>query len=57
MGTFSHHHPSKHLSRETTTEIERQNINVNSDQAADIDKYLREIEKQNDTSDCLANHE
>jgi hypothetical protein len=57
MGTFSHHHPSKHLSRETTTEIERQNINVNSDLAADIDKYLREIEKQNDTSDCLANHE
>jgi hypothetical protein len=53
---LTHGHPSKHLSRETTTEIERQNINVNTDLAADIDRYLREIEKQNDTTNCLANH-
>jgi hypothetical protein len=29
---------------------------VHTDLAADIDKYLREYELQNDTSDCLASH-
>lgn len=37
-------HPSKNLSRELTTDVQRQNINVHTDLAADIDKYLREIE-------------
>ena len=36
--------------------MQRQNINVHTDLAADIDKYLRVIELQNDTSDCLVNH-
>jgi hypothetical protein len=49
-------HPSKNLSREHTTDVQRQNINVHTDLAADIDKYLREIELENDTSGCLVNH-
>lgn len=49
-------HPSKNMSRELTTDIQRQNINVHTDLAADIDKYLRQIELDNDTSNCLANH-
>ena len=34
-------HPSKYLSRDLTTEIQRQNINVRADFSEDIDKYLR----------------
>lgn len=34
-------HPSRKLSREATTEEQRQNINVRHDLAEDIDRYLR----------------
>ena len=34
-------HPSRKLSREATTEEQRQNINVRHELAEDIDKYLR----------------
>ena len=50
-------HPSINLSRQTTTDVERQNINVRHDLADDIDKYLREMELQHDTTGCLIRHQ
>jgi len=44
------------MSRQLTTEFERQNINVRSDLAEDIDQYLRKMELETDTRDCFANH-
>jgi hypothetical protein len=49
-------HPSKYLSRETTNEVQRQNINVRADLAEDIDKYLRMLETDYDSSGCLVRH-
>ena len=49
-------HPSKYLSRETTNEVQRQNINVRADLAEDIDKYLRMLETDYDSTGCLARH-
>jgi len=44
------------MSRLTSTDIERQNINVRVELADDVDKYLRELETQYDTSECLTRH-
>jgi|TARA_B110000305_G_C19424871_1_gene633025 hypothetical protein len=44
------------MSRETTTDIERQNINCKHDLAEDIDRYLRKLEKTYDVSGCLDRH-
>ena len=41
MSDFESAHPSKFLSRETTTEIERQNINVNAEYGDSIVTYMR----------------
>ena len=54
--TTSDSHPSKYLSRELTTEVQRQNINVRADLAEDIDKYLRMLENTYDSSGCLNRH-
>lgn len=54
--TASDSHPSKYLSRELTTEVQRQNINVRADLAEDIDKYLRMLENTYDSSGCLNRH-
>lgn len=50
-------HPSRHLSRAETTDFERQNINVRHELKDDVDAYLRQLEKQHDTSNCLARHQ
>jgi len=44
------------MSRLTTTDYDRQNINVRVELADDVDKYLRELELKYDTADCLGNH-
>lgn len=49
-------HPSLFLSREDTNDIQRQNINVRSDYAQDIDRYLRMFELQFNTQGCLSRH-
>lgn len=49
-------HPSRKLSREATTEEQRQNINVRHDLAEDIDRYLRNLEETVDLKDCLGKH-
>ena len=50
-------HPSINLPRATTTDIERQNINVRHDLQKDIDRYLRDMELQFDLRDFMARHE
>lgn len=45
------------MSRDTTTDVERQGINVRHDLHKDIDKYLRTMEQQYDLKDFLNNHE
>jgi len=44
------------MSRATTTDFERQNINVRTELADDIDKYLRTEELKCLTDGCLAIH-
>ena len=56
LSDFALSHPSAHLSRKTTTEIERQNINVNSDYGESIDLYVRQLEEQFLTTNCLMKH-
>ena len=52
-------HPSLDLSRQYTTDIDRQNINIRRDLADDIMRYLRRRQDQPefDTSSCLRRHE
>jgi hypothetical protein len=52
-----YHHPSNHLPREKTTDLQRQNINVRMDLNEDIDQYLRYMESNLDVSDCLKRHD
>ena len=49
-------HPTRELSRTKTSEVERQNINLHFDLSEDIDKYLRDLEKTVDTSNCMEKH-
>ena len=49
-------HPTRHLSRTETTDVDRQNLNVKFELSRDIDHYLRGVEKQYDASNCLKNH-
>lgn len=49
-------HPTAHLSRKETSEVERQNINVNVEYGREIDVYLRQLENQNLTDNSLLNH-
>lgn len=53
---FSLNHPSLGLSRKTTTEIERQNINVNAEYGDSIMEYTRSLEQENLTENCLIRH-
>jgi len=56
LSDFAMAHPSAHLSRETTSEIERQNINVNAEYGESIMTYTRELELQFLTDNCLMRH-
>jgi len=56
LSDFSALHPSAHLSRTETTEVERQNINVNAEYGSQIDMYMRQLETQYLTGNCLARH-
>jgi len=49
-------HPTASMSRLTTTDVERQNINVRTELADDVDCYLRNLEKKYDTTDCMLRH-
>ena len=49
-------HPSLYLPRETTTEIERQNVNVRTEYGESIMEYTRELEKQYNTENSLIRH-
>ena len=39
-----------------TSDVDRQNINVNSDYGQAIDKYMRQLEEQTLTTDSLFRH-
>ena len=56
LSDFALTHPSNHLSREHTTEIQRQNINVNVEYGDSIMTYMRELELQFLTGNCLMKH-
>lgn len=56
LSDFAACHPSANLSRKDTTEVERQNININQEYGDSIDLYMRELEKQFVTTDCLLVH-
>jgi hypothetical protein len=49
-------HSSRHLSRESTTDFDRQNLNVKDELSVDIDTYLRMYQQQIDISNCLGHH-
>jgi len=49
-------HPSLHLSRKETTDIQRQNVNLRMEYSESIDFYLRELEEQYNTRDSLKRH-
>ena len=49
-------HPTRKLSRKTTTDEQRQNRNVRHELSEDIDRYLRWLEETVDVQDCLARH-
>jgi hypothetical protein len=53
---FESAHPSLYLSRQLTTEVERQNINVSTDYGSAIQNYLRELELSHPTEDNLIRH-
>lgn len=49
-------HPTYHLSREKTSDVQRQNLNVKMDLNKDIDIYLRSLENGVDVTNSLKNH-
>jgi hypothetical protein len=49
-------HPSRHLSRHNTTDVERQNINVGTELSEDIDSYLRRYQTEFNIENCLERH-
>lgn len=50
-------HPTRHMSRAVTTDIQRQNLNLRAELGSDIQQYLRAKELEFDTTDCLERHE
>jgi len=44
LNDFNAHHPTLHMSRQNSSEVERQNINVNVEYGESIAKYMRELE-------------
>lgn len=53
---FSLSHPSAQLSRQETTEIERQNINIRVEYGESIELYSRMLEEVYETGNCLVKH-
>ena len=53
---FSLQHPTALMSREKTTDIERQNLNIEAEYADHIELYTRQLEQLYNTQDCLKNH-
>lgn len=49
-------HPSRKLSRQSTTDEQRQNRNVRHELSEDIDRYLRWFEETINVEDCLGRH-
>jgi len=45
-----------HISRQSTSEVERQNINVKVEYGDQIDLYMRELEQLYQTTNCLEKH-
>ena len=56
LSDFQASHPSAHLNRKETSEIERQNINIKAEYGGQIDLYMRQLERQYLTNDSLAQH-
>ena len=56
LSDFKNSHPTMFVSRQLTTEVERQNINVNVEYGESIANYMRELELQHLTEDCLIRH-
>ena len=56
LSDFASVHSTAHLSRETTTEVQRQNINVNVEYGESIMTYTRQLELQSLTENCLIKH-
>lgn len=50
-------HPTLHMSRKVTTDVQRQNMNIRTELTADIDQYLRSVEDLDGTHTCLDRHE
>jgi len=50
-------HPTRDMSRQETTDVQRQNINVRAELGDDVENYLRIREQEFDTRDCLQRHE
>lgn len=53
---FSLQHPTALLSREKTTDVERQNLNVEAEYAEHIELYTRQLEQTYNTENCLSKH-
>ena len=51
-----HLHPTRKVSRQTTTDEQRQNMNVRHELHDDIDRYLRKLEETVDLTGCLDRH-
>ena len=51
-----HLHPTRKASRQTTTDEQRQNMNVRHELHDDIDRYLRKLEETVDLTNCLERH-
>ena len=49
-------HPTRHLSRQGSNDVQRYNINVRYELGLDIDKYLRDLEQTYDSADSLQRH-
>jgi len=56
LSDFNASHPTLLMSRQNSTEVERQNINVNVEYGDSIAKYMRDLEVQFLTDDCLIRH-
>lgn len=50
-------HPTLNMSRQATTDVDRQNINVRVELASDVDRYLRGLEQKHDVDNCLERHQ
>lgn len=56
ISEFSMQHPTLMLPRDSTHDVERQNLNLQAEYADHIDQYTRQLESQYTTEQCLLNH-